>query len=103
MTEVTSQGSSGNIVATDTAKNPKGKLKAKASNQTLLAANPGRVGFIVCNFSANEVWLALGTTAAAEEGIWLKKESGVIFIPGYKGIVSCITTSGEGNISYTEI
>jgi len=85
------------------AKNPKGKKEAKATSQELLTTNGNRIGVYVFNPSANEVWLALGTTAVAGEGIWLKKESGAVFIQGYNGVISCITTSGEGNISFSEI
>lgn len=87
---------------TSTANASKGKLKAKETTQTLVAANGGRVELYVCNPSAKEVWLALGETAAKEEGIWLKKESGCVVISGYTGIVTCITTSGEGEITYSE-
>lgn len=87
---------------TDTARASKGKLTAKATTQTLVEAHADRVALYVCNPSAKEVWLALGATAVAKEGIWLKKESGSVVIEGYTGVVSCITTEGEGEISYSE-
>lgn len=85
------------------AKTSKGKKMAKASSQVLIEANSERQEFVVCNPSAKEVWLALGGTAAAKEGIWLKKESGAYVNNTYTGAVSCITTEGEGEISFAEV
>lgn len=103
-TVTTSAGSSGNIVSSNVAKAPKGKLTAKSTeSQALVLANEARIGLYVFNPSAKEVWLALGTTAVAEEGIWLKKESGQVFIQGYKGQVSVITTAEEGSVTFAEI
>lgn len=82
---------------------PKGKKTAKAESQTLVAANGQRVELYVANPSAKEVWLALGATAAKEEGIYLKKEGGAVIITGYTGVVSVITTEGEGSISFAEV
>lgn len=90
------------------ARTPKGKVTAKATSGTLVAENRNRKALYVCNPSAKEVWLALGATAVKEEGIWLKKESGLIVIPGagsegYTGEVALITTEGEGTVTFTEI
>lgn len=82
---------------------PKGKVTAKAESKTLLKAWEGRAALWVFNPSAKEVWLALGPTAAKEEGIWLKKESGAVYIEGYRGEVSCVTTEGEGTVTYSEL
>jgi hypothetical protein len=82
----------------------KGKVTAKATSGTLAKAYSGRQAIFVCNPSAKEVWLALGETAAKEEGIWLKKEGGTAVIEGgYTGIVTCITSEGEGTITYAEV
>lgn len=86
-----------------TAKNSGGKLTAKATSQTLAAANPGRYELYVCNPSTKEVWLALGETATKEQGIWLRKESGSVVISGYTGIVSAVTSEGEGLVTFAEI
>lgn len=85
------------------ARTSKGKLTAKSTNQTLVTANEARIGLYVFNPSSKEVWLALGETAAKEEGIWLKKEVGSVYIPDYTGIVACITTEGEGAITFAEV
>lgn len=81
----------------------KGKVTAKATSGTLAAANPYRVALYVSNPSSKEVWLALGATATKEEGIWLKKESGSTTLLNYTGIVTCVTTEGEGTITYAEV
>lgn len=85
------------------AKKSKGKVTAKATSGTLVAENLHRVALYVANPSSKEVWLALGATAAKEEGIWLKKESGSTTILNYTGIVTCVTTEGEGTITYSEV
>ncbi|HEU5115586.1 MAG TPA: hypothetical protein VFT74_02815 [Isosphaeraceae bacterium] len=95
--------SAGSFATSAEAKTPKGKFTVKATNQTLVTANEGRVSLYVFNPSAKEVWLAFGETAVAKEGIWLKKEVGSVYIPDYKGIVACITTEGEGEISFVEV
>lgn len=92
-----------NFVSSDEAASPKGKATAKATSQVLAAANGSRVALVVCNPSSKEVWLALGATAVKEEGIWLKKESGAIVIDFYTGPVSCITTEGEGTVTFSEV
>lgn len=88
---------------TNIAKNPKGKFTAKATSQVLVTENGSRAALYICNPSDKEVWIALGETAAKEEGIWLKKETTTpIAIVGYTGPVSVITTSEEGSITYAE-
>lgn len=81
----------------------KGKKAVKETSATLVTENLHRVELYVCNPSSKEVWLALGEAATKEEGIWLKKEGGSVVIPGWLGLVACITTEGEGSITYTEI
>ena len=89
----------------ESSNNGKGKVTAKATSGTLAKAYSGRQALFVCNPSAKEVWLALGSEATKEEGIWLKKESGTLVIDGglYTGIVTCITTEGEGTITFSEV
>jgi hypothetical protein len=85
------------------AKTPKGAITAKAESQTLAAANPSRRALVVMNPSAKEVWLALGSEAKKSEGIWLKKEAGSVVIDYYTGVVSCVTTEGEGTVVFSEV
>jgi hypothetical protein len=87
----------------ESAKTPAGKVSAKESSETLAKAFPDRKALYVCNPSTKEVWLALGATAVKEEGIWLKKEGGAAVIEDYTGIVTLITTSGEGAVTFTEV
>jgi hypothetical protein len=87
----------------DVAKTPKGKVSAKTESKELIAANRDRAGLVVTNGSTVDVWLALGATAAAEEGIYLKAEGGSIVIDFYSGAISVITKSGEGVITYAEV
>lgn len=91
------------FVGTNEAKTPQGRLTVKATSQTLVNANGNRIGIYIFNPSAKEVWLCLGTEAAEKEkGIWLKKEAGQIFLQGYTGAVTCITSEGEGVVSFVE-
>lgn len=95
--------SAGNVIAKSNAKTSKGKLTVKGTTQVLCLENEARIGVYVSNPSGKEVWLALGESATKEEGIWLKKEVGSVFIQGYTGPISCITTAEEGSIVFAEI
>ena len=87
---------------TDTATTPKGKKKLKTESQTILAANEARVEAYICNNGESAVYLALGPTAVANEGIRLNKEGGNVVIPGYTGIITGITASGEIEVCFAE-
>lgn len=91
------------IRQSDTATTGAGQKTAKATTEELAAANPNRVALIVCNPSAKEVWLGLGTSAVKEKGIYLKKEGGSVIIDFWLGAVHVITTEGEGVVSFTEV
>lgn len=82
----------------------KGKLTVKATSQTLVLEHRQRQSIYIFNPSSKEVWLSLGEAAAvAKEGIWLKKEVGSVYIPDFTGQINCITTEGEGDISFSEV
>lgn len=87
----------------NTAKAGKGKKTVKAESQVLVEENNHRIEIYVCNPSSKEVWLAFGETAVKEEGLWLKKEGGSVVIPGWLGSITCVTTEGEGSITFAEI
>ncbi|HZN10475.1 MAG TPA: hypothetical protein VFC61_02290 [Blastocatellia bacterium] len=94
-----------NASATTIAKTPKGKVTANTGSKTLIADNRDRIRAFVSNNGANDVWLALGTTAVAEEGILLKKEGGgnqPFQLEGYTGIITVITKTGESVVSFSE-
>lgn len=95
--------SGANFTTSDTATTPKGKLKAKSESQTLVAANPARVECFICNNGENSVFLALGATAVANEGIRLNKEGGSVVIAGYLGVISVITASTEVETCYSDV
>lgn len=79
------------------------KLTAKATSQTLILANEARIEFGVFNPSSKEVWLTFGETAEKEKGVWLKKEVGAYVNTSYNGIVTVITTEGEGTVTFYEV
>jgi hypothetical protein len=81
----------------------KGKVTAKIESKVLAVANFDRVALVVTNGSAVDAWLALGPTAVAEEGIYLKAEGGGVVIDFYSGPVSVITKSGEGLVTFSEV
>lgn len=82
----------------------KGKVTAKATSGTLVKENLSRRGLYVSNPSSKEVWLALGSSATKEEGLWVKKETSLVFpILDYTGPISLVTTEGEGTVTYIEI
>jgi hypothetical protein len=90
-------------VGSDKATKGKGSLKAKNTSQKLVDANPNRVGLYVYNTGSSPVYLALGEAAAAEEGIFLPKESGDEKITNFSGAVYAITKEGESLLTYVEI
>jgi hypothetical protein len=85
------------------AKTAKGKLLAKTESKTLLKLNGNRSQAVICNNGTKDVWLAYGPTAAAEEGIYLKKEGGSYVLEGYSGEVTAITKEGESLVTFVEI
>lgn len=85
------------------AKTPKGKITAKTESQVIAEFNEPRVALFVCNNGAKNVWLALGSTAAAEEGILLIEKTGTAVIDNYSGPVSCATKEGESLLTFAEI
>jgi hypothetical protein len=89
--------------ASDKAKQSKGKVVAKTSSEPLAATNRGRIGLYVTNTGANNVYLALGDTAAADEGILLSREGGGATIDDYTGPVSVVTKTGESLVTFAEV
>jgi len=87
----------------DTAKNSKGKVTAETASKTLIAANGDRVTAYITNNGSKDVWIALGTTAVAEEGLRLVKEGPPFRLEGYSGVVSVITKEGESVTTFVEV
>jgi len=86
-----------------TAHTSKGALTAKAESKTLVAAYTDRIRLFVANPGEKDVWLALGETAKAKEGIFLAAKTGKEVIEGYSGIVAAITTEGESLVTFAEL
>ena len=89
--------------SSDTARTDKGKLTIKTESKELAKANGDRLALIISNEGAKDVWLALGTTAVAKEGIFLKSGGEPWVLQGYSGAVSVIAGEGESNICFVEI
>lgn len=83
----------------DTARKAAGKITAKAESQELSKDARERNCLVITNPSTKDAWLALGTKAVSEEGIYLKKEGGAFVCDFYTGPVSVV---GEGNITFSE-
>lgn len=82
---------------------PKGKLTAKTESKELAKANQDRLELIVTNEGAKDIWLSLGSTAVAKEGIYLATKTGTWNTTSYSGAVFAITAEGESNVCYSEI
>lgn len=86
-----------------TARVGKGKLTAKTESKEVGKENQDRIALIITNGGAKDAWLALGSAAVAEEGIYLKKEGGAWENVVFTGPVFAITKEGETNLSYAEV
>ena len=92
----------GGFERTDVAKNGSGTLPLTGSSQTFVNSNNARVGLFVSNTSgANKMFVALGPTAVANQGIMIPPNT-TIPIPGYSGAVSVIGTAADV-LAYAEI
>lgn len=97
-----------NETITKTASANLSALASSASNGTLLAANPGRIGLIVQNTDANALYLKFGATAViasswtvkvpANDGYWVMPE------PIWTGQIDAIWAGdGSGSAFTTEL
>jgi hypothetical protein len=82
---------------------PKGKFEAETASKELIKANQDCIEVIVSNEGTKDVWLSLGGTAVAKEGVYLKKEGGSFTSSSYSGAIFCITAEGKSNVCYSEI
>lgn len=82
---------------------PKGKVTAKTASVELAKANQDRIELIVTNEGGNDVWLSLGTAAVAKEGPYLVSKTGTWNTSSYSGAVFVITSTGESNVTFSEI
>lgn len=88
---------------TDTAAQPKGKATIGTASAELLAANRKRIAVYITNRGANRVWLALGPTAAKEEGILLNPEGGAAVIDDYTGVISAVAEGASNLVTFSEV
>jgi len=87
----------------DTAAQPKGKASVGTSSAELLAPNRKRIAAYITNRGASRVWLALGPTAAKEEGIMLNPEGGNAVIDNYTGEITAIAEGASNLVTFSEI
>lgn len=86
-----------------TARLPKSKFTAKTESKELLKENIDRIEITISNEGSKDVWLSLGSTAVAKEGIYLKNSGGSYTTNAYLGSIFCITAEGESNLCFSEI
>lgn len=70
-----------------------------------LAANSGRIAALFVNDSIQTIWIMIGATAVANEGIRLNANGGSYYMAGVdldRVVVNCIVASGTGTILLTE-
>jgi hypothetical protein len=87
----------------DTAAHPKGKATIGTASAELLGANRKRLAAYITNRGANRVWLALGETAAKEEGILLNPEGGAAVIDDYTGAIAAIAEGAGNLVTFSEV
>ena len=78
------------------------QVSVGTSSTSILAANSGRISFLVKNISTTEVYVYLGATATTSNGIKLK-EGDVIYGDCYTGAITGITDSGTATVSAIEV
>jgi hypothetical protein len=87
----------------DTAAQPKGKASIGTSSSELLASNRKRIAAYITNRGASRVWLALGASAAKEEGILLNPEGGSAVIDNYTGQIAAIAEGASNLVTFSEV
>jgi len=73
-----------------------------ATSTQILAAYEGRKYCVLCNDSAEEIYISLGTAAELNKGIRLNRKGGTMDINGdkpFRGAIYGICTSGGMNLS----
>ena len=91
-------------MSVEKAKESLGQFKALTESKTVVKENLNRRQLHLANPSAKDIYLALGPTAEAKKGIWLKKESVYPYpIEGYTGPVTCIGAEAAEFVVFTEV
>lgn len=92
------------ITQTDTAKTPTSSVSVGTSSTQVAAANGARVELFLCNDHATQtVYLALGATAVANQGIRLNAGGGSIVLSSFTGVVNAIATGASTNVTVCEV
>lgn len=80
------------------------------SSEQIIAANPARVSVVISNYHATvDVYLTVGQTAVANQGLYLAAAGGVVQIGGPAGLplsklaINGIVESGSGTVAVQEI
>jgi hypothetical protein len=88
---------------TDTAAQPKAKATVGTASAVLVGANRKRIAVYVTNRGTNWVTLALGETAAKEEGISLAPQGGAAVIDDYTGVIAAIAEGAGNLVTFSEV
>lgn len=82
--------------------NPGSAVSVGTSNTALVGANDRR-SVVLCNdHASNTIYLSLGGTAVANQGIRLNAAGGAIKLDGYTGAVSAIATGASTAVTVAE-
>lgn len=89
---------------TDTAVTPTAAVSVLITDTAVVAANPSRIELTICNDHATQVvYLALGATAVASQGIRLNGAGGSYTTTAYTGAVRAISVGGTSVVTVTEV
>lgn len=92
------------IEQSDTAKTPHGSVTIGTSSAQVVPANSARVGVYICNDHAtNTLYLSLGGTAVANQGIRLNAAGGTAFIQEYSGVINGIASGASTVVCFSEV
>lgn len=92
------------LPASGVAKNAGAAVSVLTSSTALVAANPNRREVTVCNDHATQVvYLSLGGTAVANQGIRLNAAGGSYTTNAYTGAIAAISVGGTSPVTVTEV
>ncbi len=92
------------LMRSDAAETPNDSATIGATSGVVVPANDNRVAAYVCNDHAtNIVYLSLGGTAVANEGIRLNAAGGAVVIYHYSGVITAIASGADTNVIFSEV
>jgi hypothetical protein len=87
-----------------TAKGGTGAVTVGAASAQIVAANDARVEVTICNDHATQVvYLALGATAVANQGIRLNAAGGSYTTSSFTGAINGIATGAGTVVTFAEV